>query len=151
MRFSARVDYAVRAAAELAAARPGPVPAQDIAEAQRIPLRFLETILLEMRRAGIVRSQCGHDGGYWLDRPAADISLAEVIRAVRGPLASVRGERPEDLDYAGPAAALRDVWIALRASERRILECVSLADVVNGDLPGAIRTLAHDPDSWEPR
>ena len=151
MRFSARVDYAVRAAAELAAAPPGPMGAPEIAEAQGIPLRFLEAILLELRRAGIVRSQRGHDGGYWLDRPAEDISLADVIRAVRGPLAAVRGERPEDVDYVGPAAALRDVWIALRASERRILECVSLAQVVKGQLPAAIRTLARDPDAWEPR
>jgi Rrf2 family protein len=130
MRVSAKVDYALRALAELAAAPPGPVTAERLATAQEIPPKFLENILLELRRAEIVASQRGAEGGYRLAKPAEDVSLADVIRAVEGPIATVRGARPEDVSYTGPAAGLRDVWIDLRASMRGVLEETSLADLV---------------------
>jgi Rrf2 family protein len=155
MRLSARVDYALRAAAELAAVADGtgagrsrPVTAEQIARAQEIPPKFLESILLQLRRGGIVHAQRGPEGGYWLARPAAEISLAEVIRIIDGPLAHVRGQRPEQLGYLGAARALQDVWIALRASEREILELVTIADVANATLPDRVRELAADPDAW---
>jgi Rrf2 family protein len=143
--LSARVDYALRAAVELAAlgaSAQSPVTAERIATVQRIPLRFLDNILLAMRRAGIVESQRGPEGGYWLARPAEKVSLAHVIRAVDGPLANVRGRRPEHLGYRGTATALQDVWIALRASEREILDVVTVADVAFRRLPAQIRSLA---------
>lgn len=148
MRLSARVDYALRAAAELAVGGERPMTAVQLAAAQQIPPKFLENILSQLRRSGLVRSQRGPDGGYWLARPAADIYLADIIRAVDGPLVGVRGERPETLGYVGPAKSLQDVWIALRASERAILEQVSLADVATGELPAAIRELTADPKAW---
>ncbi|MGH3734944.1 MAG: RrF2 family transcriptional regulator [Micromonosporaceae bacterium] len=148
MRLSARVDYALRAAAELAAAGGPLVTATQLATAQQIPPKFLESILLQLRRAGVVNSQRGPEGGYWLARPAAEISLADIIRAIDGPLANVRGQRPEQLGYRGAAQALQDVWVALRASERAILEQVSLADVASGDLPEPVRALAADPAAW---
>jgi Rrf2 family protein len=132
MRVSAKVDYALRAVAELAAAPPGPVKGERIATAQGIPLKFLENILLELRRAELVASQRGTEGGYWLARPPAEISLADVIRAVEGPIATVRGARPEEVAYTGAAAALRDVWIELRTSMRGVLEETSLADLLRG-------------------
>src|SRR5262245_56127083 len=138
MRLSARVDYALRAVVELAATSGpdgGPVTAERLASAQEIPPKFLESILLQLRRSGIVRAQRGPEGGYWLARPATDIALADVIRVIDGPLAHVRGQRPENLGYHGAAEALQDVWIALRASEREILELVTIADVVSGTLP----------------
>ncbi|HEX6873402.1 MAG TPA: Rrf2 family transcriptional regulator [Micromonosporaceae bacterium] len=151
MRLNARVDYALRAVVELAhhggdATRP--VTAERLATAQEIPPKFLESILLQLRRAGIVQSQRGPEGGYWLARPAKEISLADVIRIIDGPLAYVRGQRPEDVGYPGPAAALQEVWIALRASEREILELVTIADVAAGRLPKRVRTLAADPRAW---
>lgn len=153
MRLSARVDYALRATVELAArAADGPacrpVTADRLATAQEIPPKFLESILLQLRRGGIVTAQRGPDGGYRLARPAEGISLAEVIRVIDGPLANVRGQRPEDIGYPGAAAALRDVWIALRASERQILEQVSVADVAGGKLPEQVRQLTADPQAW---
>ncbi|MBA2529068.1 MAG: Rrf2 family transcriptional regulator [Euzebyales bacterium] len=148
MRLSARVDYALRAAAELAAAGEGPVKREQLSTAQGIPPKFLETILLQLRRANIVRSQRGAEGGYWLARPAQQISLADIIRALDGPLANVRGERPEHVDYRGAAAALQEVWIALRANERAILEAVSLADVASGTLPPRITEVAGQPGAW---
>ncbi|MBA2460826.1 MAG: Rrf2 family transcriptional regulator [Actinobacteria bacterium] len=132
MRISAKVDYAIRALAELAVAPAGPVKGERIARAQDIPLKFLENILLELRRSEIVASQRGAEGGYWLAKPATEVSLADVIRAVEGPIATVRGARPEEVEYTGPAVALRDVWIELRASMRAVLEETSLADLVNG-------------------
>ncbi len=149
MRLSARVDYALRAAAELAVGGERPVTAVQLAEAQRIPLKFLENILSQLRRSGLVRSQRGPEGGYWLARPAGEIALADIIRAIDGPLVGVRGERPEDLGYEGPAKALQAVWIALRASERAILEQVSLADVASGELPPAVHALTEDPAAWD--
>ncbi|HEY6276708.1 MAG TPA: Rrf2 family transcriptional regulator, partial [Streptosporangiaceae bacterium] len=127
MRLSARADYALRAAIELAAADGGHVTAEQLARAQRIPGKFLEAILTQLRRAGLVRSQRGPDGGFWLARPAAEISLADIIRAIDGPLVDVRGERPEKVGYTGVAEPLQTVWIALRANERAILEEVTLA------------------------
>lgn len=155
MRLSARVDYALRAATELASVADGtaaersrPVTAEQIARAQEIPPKFLESILLQLRRGGIVHAQRGPEGGYWLARPASEISLAEVIRVIDGPLANVRGQRPEQLGYRGAARALQDVWIALRASEREILELVTIADVASGTLPGRVNELVADPSAW---
>jgi Rrf2 family protein len=150
MRVSAKVDYALRACAELAAAGSGPVKGERVAQAQEIPLKFLENILLDLKHAGLVQSQRGAEGGYWLSRPAEEIRLAEVIRAVEGPIANVRGERPEQVEYAGPAAPLRDVWIAVRASLRSVLETVTVADLAAGRLPDEVAAIAADPDAWLP-
>jgi len=150
VRVSAKADYALRAAIELAAAGDGPVKGERIAQAQEIPLKFLENILLELRHAGIVRSQRGVEGGYWLARPAEQVSLAEVIRAVEGPIANVRGVGPQDVEYAGAAGRLREVWIAVRASLRSVLEETTIADLARGELPPAVEALARDPDAWAP-
>ncbi|GGP93235.1 Rrf2 family protein [Actinomadura coerulea] len=149
MRLSARVDYALRASAELAVAGSHPVTAVQLAEAQRIPPKFLENILGQLRRSGLVRSQRGPEGGYWLARPAERISLADIIRAIDGPLLGVRGERPEHVGYEGPARSLQEVWIALRASERSILEQVTLAHIAAGELPAPVQKLTEDPSAWE--
>ena len=141
MRVTAKADYAVRAAVEIAAAGDGPVKGETISEAQQIPVRFLENILGEMRHAGLVRSQRGAEGGYWLSRPPAEIAIADIIRAVEGPLASVRSEPPEDLDYIGSAEPLQTVWLALRVNIRAVLETVTLADVVAGTLPAEVTSL----------
>ena len=154
MRVSAKADYAVRAAAELAADSGGgarPMKGEQVAQAQSIPLKFLENILLDLRQAGIVNSRRGPDGGYWLDQPAEDVSVADVIRAVDGPLASVRGEKPEDLAYVGAAESLSAVWIALRSGLREVLEQVSLADVVGGSLPADVIRRTEQPDAWKRR
>ena len=150
MRVSAKADYALRATIELAAAGDGPVKGERIAQAQEIPLKFLENILGDLRHAGIVRSQRGADGGYWLARPPQEISVADVVRAVEGPIANVRGVGPEAVHYAGSAERLRDVWIAVRANLRAVLEHVTLADVANGELPARVGDLAADPDAWQP-
>jgi Rrf2 family protein len=151
MRVSAKADYAIRAAVELAAAGEGPVKGDRIAKAQRIPSNFLENILADLRNAGIVGSRRGAEGGYWLARPAEDVSLADVIRAVDGPLANVRGVRSDELEYEGSAKALAEVWIAVRASLRSVLEQVSLAEVARGELPEHVSALASDPDAWAPQ
>ena len=151
MRVSAKADYALRACIELAAAEgEGHVKGERIAQAQEIPLKFLENILGDLRQAGLVRSQRGAEGGYWLARPADEITLAEVIRAVEGPLANVRGVRPDAVTYQGAAEPLRVVWIAVRASLRSVLETVTLADVAHGELPAAVRELVADPEAWAP-
>src|SRR5437867_7788915 len=150
MRVSAKVDYAVRAGAELASAGDGPVKGDRIAQAQKIPLKFLENILLDLKHAGLVQSQRGAEGGYWLAKEPDRIVLAEVIRAVEGPIANVRGERPEQVEYAGAAEPLRDVWIAVRANLRAVLERVTVADVAAGRLPEEISRLAADPEAWQP-
>jgi Rrf2 family protein len=151
VRVSAKTDYAIRAALELAAAPDEkPVKGERIATAQAIPLRFLENILMQLRHAGLVDSRRGADGGYKLARPAADVTLADVIRAIDGPLAGVSGARPETLDFAGVAEPMRDVWIAVRASLRGVLERVTLADVVAGGLPPHVRELVADEDAWVP-
>ncbi len=149
MRISAKADYAVRAAVQLAAAEGDKATKGDtIAQAQSIPLKFLENILGDLRHAGLVRSQRGAEGGYWLNRPADQISVADVIRAVEGPLASVRGQRPEDIEYAGAAETLQQVWIAVRASLRAVAEHVTLADIAAGRLPPDVEALARDPEAW---
>jgi Rrf2 family protein len=150
VRVSAKADYAIRAAVELAAAGDGPVKGDRIARAQGIPPNFLENILADLRNSGLVASRRGADGGYWLARPAGEVSLADVIRAVDGPLANVRGVRSEQVAYAGSAEPLRDVWIAVRASLRGVLEHVTLADLARGELPEHVRVLAADPDAWAP-
>ena len=148
MRLSAKADYAIRAAAELAAASDAPVKGERIAAAQSIPPKFLENILLDLKHVGLVRTQRGAEGGYWLAKPPAEITLADVIRAVEGPLANVRGTRPEELVYDGAAVRLREVWIALRASLRAVLEQVTLADLAAGDLPTSVLALTEDPEAW---
>jgi Rrf2 family protein len=151
VRLNARVDYALRAVAELVAAggsATAPVTSERLATAQGIPPKFLESILQQLRRAGLICSQRGPEGGYWLAKPADEISLADIIRVIDGPLANVRGQRPEQLGYQGAAEALQEVWIALRASEREILELVTVADVAKGHLPKRVRALAADPNAW---
>jgi Rrf2 family protein len=152
VRVSARADYAIRALLELAAAGPDtPVRADAIAHAQAIPAKYLENLLADLRRARLIASQRGLHGGYRLARPAASITLADVIRAIDGPLAGVRDDAPEDVAYPGAAASLREVWIALRASMRGVLEATSLADVATGKLPAAVRKLLRDPEAWTRR
>ena len=155
MRISAKVDYAVRACAELAVRSPtrasGATKGELLGEAQGIPTKYLENILSELRRSGVVGSQRGAEGGYWLARPADQISVADVIRAVEGPLADVRGEAPEELDYVGPAKALERVWVASRASVRQVLEQVTLADIATDHLPRKVTKLLDDPEAWSRR
>jgi Rrf2 family protein len=143
MRVSARADYALRAAIELAAASDSHVTGEQLARAQNIPGTFLETILTHLRRSNIVRSQRGPDGGFWLARPASEISLADIIRAIDDQLLVVRGEPPEDLTYPGPAEPLRRVWIALHAFGPAVLETLTLADIVSGEL-----WLRGGPTGW---
>ncbi|HYF26953.1 MAG TPA: Rrf2 family transcriptional regulator [Baekduia sp.] len=152
MRISARADYAVRAAIELARAPQGrPLKGDAIGTAQGIPVKFLEAILSELRHAGLVQSRRGTEGGYWLARPATEVTVADLVRAVEGPLASVRGERPEDVAYAGSAVPLQEVWIAVRASLRDVVERVTVADLAAGELPEHVRELARDPEAWTTR
>jgi Rrf2 family protein len=151
MHVSAKADYAVRAAIELAAAADGPVKGERIAEAQQIPIKFLENILSDLRHAGYVQSQRGAEGGYWLAAPADTITLADIIRAVDGPLANVRGARPESVAYTGSASHLVEVWIAVRVALRGVLERVTLADLVAGTLPDDVRELIGDDDAWVSR
>ncbi|NWF28726.1 Rrf2 family transcriptional regulator [Streptomyces sp. PKU-EA00015] len=149
MRISARADYAVRAALQLAASQDdGPLKAEVIADAQDIPHKFLESILNDMRRGGLVLSRRGGNGGYRLAQPADSISIADVIRVVDGPLVSVRGVRPPDLSYTGPARSLLPLWIALRSNVREILEGVTLADVASADLPAGVSALTEAPGAW---
>ncbi|MGB0119957.1 MAG: Rrf2 family transcriptional regulator [Solirubrobacterales bacterium] len=151
MRVSAKTDYAVRAAAELAASPDGPVKGERLADSQDIPLQFLEHILLDLKHAGIVRARRGAKGGYWLAKPAEDVSIAEVIRAVEGPIANVQSAPPESITYRGSAEQLQSVWIAVRASLREVLENVSLAELVSGTLPANVQALADSKDAWSPR
>lgn len=154
MRISAKADYAVRAAVELAATGQDsekPMKGDEIAETQAIPLKFLENILGELKHAGIVNSRRGAHGGYWLNRPADEVTLADIVRAVEGPLASVRGEGPEGLKYTGTAKPLQDVWVALRANLRAVMDVVTLADIVDGDLPAQVKELSEPAEAWSPR
>jgi Rrf2 family protein len=151
MRVSAKADYAVRAAAELAAAEEGPIKGERLADAQDIPLQFLEHILLELKHAGIVRARRGAKGGYWLARPAGEVTIADIVRAVEGPIAHVQSAPPESIEYRGNAKHLQEVWIAVRASLRTVLEHVTLADLVNGQLPSEVEALAASPDAWVAR
>lgn len=154
MHITAKVDYAVRTLVEIARLPAGPmakVKAETIASAQQIPPKVLETVLAELRRAELVTSRRGPDGGYRLARPAAEISIADVIRAIEGPLASVRGERPEDVRYQGSAAPLQRVWIALRVNIRAVLEDVSIEQVATDRLPEFVGALTADPGAWSRR
>ncbi|MGH8981127.1 MAG: RrF2 family transcriptional regulator [Acidimicrobiales bacterium] len=147
MHIPAKVDYGLRAMLSLAVAD-APQTTEQLAGGQGLPPRFLGAILAELRRAGLVASQRGADGGYRLARPPSEITCAEVIRVLDGPLAEVRGLRPEATRYEGAATHLQDVWVAVRASLRAVLERVTLADVANGELPQAVQKLTSDPDAW---
>jgi Rrf2 family protein len=150
MRVSAKADYAVRALIELAAAdasEQAPAKGELIAAAQLIPMRFLEHLLAELRVHGLVHSRRGSDGGYWLAQAPTEITLAEVIRAVEGPLATVRGESPEEIEYPAGSEPLRGVWLALRANVRGVLESVTVADVVADELPAPIPALSRRPEA----
>jgi Rrf2 family protein len=152
VRITAKADYAVRAALELASSSEDePVKGEAISEAQEIPLQFLEHILLELKHARLVRAKRGYKGGYWLARPAEEITLADVIRAVEGPLANIHESSPEDLHYPGPAERLRDVWVAIRASLRLVLEETTVAEVASGSLPWRIDAILNDPEAWVKR
>src|SRR4051794_29109982 len=149
VRVSAKVDYALRAAVELAALEDEwPVKGERLASGQGIPLRFMENILGELRQAGIVASKRGAEGGYLLARPPAEIALADVIRAVDGPLANIGGLRPDQLSYDGTATPMKEIWIAVRAALRSVLEEVTLAEVAAGRLPAAVTQVTADPDAW---
>jgi Rrf2 family protein len=152
VRVSAKADYAVRAMIELVdGAEDAPLKGEVVSQSQDIPVRFLENILSELRHAGLVHSRRGTDGGYWLAKPPDAITIADIIRAADGPLATVRGEPADELDYAEDAKPLQEVWIALRANIREVLETVTLADVVGGQLPEPVRSIASQPDVWQTR
>jgi Rrf2 family protein len=152
MHVTAKADYAVRAIVELAgSSQQSPRKVDDVAQAQRIPVSFLENILTQLRSSGIVRSQRGPEGGYWLALPADELSLATVIRAVEGPLVGVRGQRPEEIEYVGSAESLQQVWIALRANLRKVLEHVTIADVAAGSLPDDVVALTREEQAWQTR
>ncbi|MCZ4277468.1 Rrf2 family transcriptional regulator [Rhodococcus sp. BGS-1C] len=151
MHISAKADYAVRTLLQLAAADGAAGKAEALASAMGVSRKFLESVLADLRRTELVRSRRGPDGGYWLARPAADISIADVIRAVEGPLASVRGQRPEDVEYSAPAKQLQLVWLAVRVNMREVLEKVSLADIVADDVPAFVLELTADPSAWARR
>jgi Rrf2 family protein len=151
MHVSARADYALRAAAELAGAGGQPVKRETLAKAQNIPAQFLEQILLDLKRADLVRARRGPEGGFWLARPAAQITVADVIRAVDGPLAHVQGTRPDKVEYSGSAEPLRDVWLAVRGSLREVLEAVTLEHLAQGKVPDRIASIARRPQALEPR
>jgi Rrf2 family protein len=151
MRISAKADYALRAVAELAAAGGGPVKGEKLAGSQGIPPKFLENILSDLRQSGLIRSQRGSEGGYWLARDADKNNVADVMRAVDGPLATVRGQRPEEVEYLGAATELQRVWIAVRYNLRQVVESVTVADLAKGELPEVISGLAARPEAWETR
>ena len=148
MRVTAKAEYAVRAVLELAGGDGEPVKRDRIVAAQAIPPKFLENILSELRHAGLVESQRGSEGGYWLSKPPEEISVADVMRAVEGPLATVHSSRPETLEYDGLAEPLQYVWVALRTSIRSVLEDVTVADLISGKLPKHVMKLTDDPEAW---
>jgi Rrf2 family protein len=152
MHVTAKADYAVRAVIELAGtSQQSPRKVDDIAQAQGIPVSFLENILTQLRSSGIVRSQRGPEGGYWLARPPEELNLAHVIRSVEGPLVGIRGQRPEEIEYVGSAESLQQVWIALRANLRKVLEHVTVADVASGTLPADVLALTREEQAWQTR
>lgn len=152
MRISAKADYAVRAALELAASPDGkPVKGTKLAEAQSIPLQFLEHILLDLKHAGLVKTKRGARGGYWLAEPPAEVTVADVIRAVEGPLANIQDLPPEETHYDGAAERLRDVWIAIRQNLREVLEHINLEELAAGRLPPAVTSLLDEPEAWVAR
>lgn len=149
MRISAKADYAVRAALELAASPDGkPVKGTKLAEAQHIPLQFLEHILLDLKHAGLIKTKRGARGGYWLAEPPSSVTVADVIRAVEGPLANIQDLSPEETHYDGVAKRLRDVWIAVRQNLREVLEHVTLEELATGKLPDAVTSLLDEPEAW---
>lgn len=153
VRVSAKADYAIRAVVELASRHSAsgdlrPVKGDAIASSQKIPMKFCENILAELRAAGVVASRRGSDGGYWLAMDPATVHLADIIRVVEGPLAAVRGERPDQAEFEGSAWPLRDVWVATRAAMRRVLDRVTVADVVAGTLPAEVAELLRDEGAW---
>jgi Rrf2 family protein len=149
MRISAKADYAVRAAVELAASPDGgPIKGTRLADAQQIPLQFLEHILLDLKHAGLVRTKRGARGGYWLAEDPASVSVADVIRAVEGPLANIQDLPPEETNYVGTAEMLRDVWIAVRQNLRAVLENVTLEELATKRLPEAVTSLLDEPEAW---
>jgi Rrf2 family protein len=152
VKVSASLDYALRAMIELAATTPGqPLKADEIAERQHIPVRFLAHLLAELRKAKLVASGRGYVGGYWLAVPAAQISVADIARIIDGPLADVHGLPPEQFGPPGVAAPTRELWIALRAALRSVLEKVTIADLAAGTLPPAVAALLDDPEAWTRR
>jgi Rrf2 family protein len=151
MHVSARSDYALRAATELAAAGGEPVKRERLAEAQGIPGQFLEQILLDLKRADLVQARRGPEGGFWLARPAAQITVADVIRAVDGPIAHVQGTRPDRVEYSGTAQPLREVWLAVRGNLREVLEAVTLEHLARGEVPERVAAIARRPQALEPR
>ncbi len=152
MHVTAKADYAVRAVVELAeSTQDSPRKVDEVAQAQSIPVSFLENILTQLRSSGIVRSQRGPEGGYWLAKPADEVNLADIIRAVEGPLVGVRGQRPEEIEYAGSAESLQQVWVALRANLRKVLEQVTVADVAAGRLPKDVIALTRGEEAWHTR
>jgi Rrf2 family protein len=149
VRISAKADYAVRAVIELASATSAsPLKGEAVATAQSIPLKFLENILSDLRHNGIIASRRGAEGGYWLALPPEEVTVADIIRAVEGPMATVRGERPERIVYEGNAEPLQRVWIAVRAALRSVAEHVTVADLANRDLPAHVEALVDNPDAW---
>jgi Rrf2 family protein len=152
MHVTAKADYAVRAAVELAnSSQSAPRKIDEVARAQDIPVGFLVSILAQLRSAGLVRNQRGAVSGYWLAKPADELTLATVVRAVEGPLVGVRGQRPEEVSYKGVAEPLQQVWLALRANLRNVLEHVTVADVASGKLPKQIVALSREEDAWVTR
>jgi Rrf2 family protein len=149
MHITAKADYAIRAVVELSdSSQLEPRKVDDVAQAQSIPVSFLENILTQLRSSGIVRSQRGPEGGYWLAKPAEDVSLAQIIRAVEGPLVGIRGQRPEEVEYRGSAESLQGVWVAVRANLRKVLERVTVADVAAGKLPKDVLALTREEEAW---
>ena len=151
MQISARAEYAVRAILALAAADPATMTAQALADAEDLPRKFLEAILADLRRAGLVRSHRGSEGGYRLGSPATELTVGAVLRAVDGPLAGVRGARPEQATYTGTAEHLQTVWVATRAAVRSVLDETSLAEVLSGDLPPHVKELVATEQAWHSR
>jgi Rrf2 family protein len=152
MHVTAKADYAVRAVVELAnSGQASPRKVDELARAQAIPVSFLENILTQLRSSGIVRSQRGPEGGYWLAKPAEEVTLADIIRAVEGPLVGVRGQRPEEIEYVGSAESLKQVWIALRANLRKVLEHVTVAEIAAGKLPKDVLALTREEEAWQTR
>jgi Rrf2 family protein len=152
MHVTAKADYAVRAVVELSgSSQDAPRKVDEVAQAQGIPVSFLENILTQLRSSGMVRSQRGPEGGYWLAQPPEEINLAQIIRAVEGPLVGVRGQRPEEIEYVGSAESLQQVWVALRANLRKVLEQVTVADVAAGKLPKDIVALTRVEEAWTTR
>jgi Rrf2 family protein len=151
VQISAKTDYAVRALLSLAAREPNLTKVDAVVTEQGLPRKFVEAILGELRRAGLVRSQRGADGGYGLGRPAAEITIGSVIRAVDGPLAEIRGLRPDQTEYANVASHLPELWIAVRSALRSVLDEVTIAQLLSGKFPAHVRRLIDTPDAWLPR